>query len=197
MASSFDCSLQSGHWLTKGDVFCFMKPCRLLQGRWMRHTLDIPNVEEKGEVKDFEGKRMASHKAAAGHQAVSELVYVHIVCWNRAHHLPCLKRGGGGSACEKGAGRDGNATLLKIDDVLFYDVRVLSVTWFLPTGLHAAPLAGKWVHTFRVSTEGAAQGSWKEDALPWLQHDWLVRMCPSSTGSALSPTNACFVHVFD
>jgi len=45
--------------------------------------------------------------------------------------------------CGKGAGRDGNAASLKIDYVLFYDVCVVSVAWFLPTGLHAAPLAGK------------------------------------------------------
>ena len=47
----------------------------------MRRTLEIPNVEEHGEVvKDFEGKRTALCKAAAGHQTLSELVYVHIVC---------------------------------------------------------------------------------------------------------------------
>lgn len=58
-----------------------MKPCRLLWGQWMRHTLEITNVEEQREVvKDFEGKRTAPCKAAAGHQAVSELMYVHITC---------------------------------------------------------------------------------------------------------------------
>lgn len=46
----------------------------------MRCTLEITNVEEQREVKDFEGKRTAPCKAAAGHQAVSELVYPHIVC---------------------------------------------------------------------------------------------------------------------
>lgn len=40
-------------------------------------------------------------------------------------------------------GRVGNATSLKIDDVLVYDVHVVTVAWFLPTGIHAAPLAGK------------------------------------------------------
>jgi len=47
----------------------------------MRLTLQILNVEEQREdMKDFEGKRTAPCKAAARHQSVSELVYVHIVC---------------------------------------------------------------------------------------------------------------------
>lgn len=44
-----------------------MKPCSLLQGQWMACSVEIPNVEEQGEVKDFEGKRTAPCKAAAGH----------------------------------------------------------------------------------------------------------------------------------
>lgn len=33
----------------------------------MACSVEIPNVEEQGEVKDFEGKRTAPCKAAAGH----------------------------------------------------------------------------------------------------------------------------------
>lgn len=170
-------------------MFCFTKPCRLLQGQWMEHTLEIPNVEKQWEeMRDFEAQRTASSRATAGHQILWELVYVHLTKQSLSSSLFKKEK----KACGKGVRRDGNVISLKIDDVLFYDVHVVSVAWFLPTGLHAAPLAGKWVHTFRVSSEGAAQGSWKKDALPRLQHDWLVRMCPSQHEVNLLPYPCLF-----
>lgn len=165
-------------------MFCFTKPCRLLQGQWMAHTVDIPNVEKQWEeMRGFEGQRTTPSRATAGHQILWELVHVHLTKQSLSSSLFKKEK----KTCGKGVRRDGNAISLKIDDVLFYDVHVVSVAWFLPTGLHAAPLAGKWVHTFRVSSEGAAQGSWKKDALPRLQHDWLVRMCPSQHEVNSSP----------
>lgn len=86
-------SLLSSHWHTKWDVFSFTKSGWCLHGQRMRHTLEIPEAEEQGEVvKDFEGKRAVPCKAAARQQVVSVRVYVHIVCWKAVHHLPCLKK---------------------------------------------------------------------------------------------------------
>lgn len=92
-------------WLTEGHVFCFTKLCRLLQGQWMKCSLEIPNLEEQGEeMKDFEDKRTAPWKAAAGYQAGSKMVYVHcLLKWSTSSSLFKKKGRGGGGIC---VGRD-------------------------------------------------------------------------------------------
>lgn len=68
-------------------------------------SLDIPNLEEQGEeMKDFEGKRSAAYKAAAGYQSGAEMVYVHcLLKWRTSYSLFKKKSRGVGGIC---VGRD-------------------------------------------------------------------------------------------
>lgn len=93
-------------------MFCFTKIYRLLQGQWLKCTLEIPNLEEQGEeIKDFEGKRTVPYNAAAGYQAGTEMVYIHCLLKRSTSSSLFKKKGRGVGGICVGMGQEGMAIL--------------------------------------------------------------------------------------